>query len=124
MYFMEAYGNCPAWFLQYCFLLMKPVQNLLEKYIALYEQMHDPRVIANFAAMERWVHDNIPVAGGVFLEFVKNFYRNNELVRGQFRLNGRRADLGMIKCPILALTDRNESISWCRPGQRRGSALT
>jgi polyhydroxyalkanoate synthase len=101
---VKAYGNCPAWFLQYCFLFMKPVQNLVEKYIPLYEQMHNPRVISNFVAMERWVHDNIPVAGGVFLEFVKNFYRNNELIRGEFRLNGKRADLGKIACPLLLLT--------------------
>jgi polyhydroxyalkanoate synthase len=107
---VDNYGNCPAWFLQSCFLFLKPVHNLLGKYVDLYEQMDDPRVITNFVAMERWVHDNIPVAGGVFREFVKSFYQANELVRGEFRLDGKRTDLGRIRCPLLLLTAKNDHL--------------
>jgi polyhydroxyalkanoate synthase subunit PhaC len=107
---LDSYGNCPAWFLQTCFLFMKPVQNFLEKYIALYAQMDDPRMVGDFVAMERWVNDNIPVAGGVFREFVKNFYQANELVRGEFRLDGRPAKLGKITCPLLLLTAKKDHL--------------
>ena len=34
--------------------------------------------------MERWINDNIPVAGETFREFVKKLYQHNELVRGEF----------------------------------------
>ena len=70
--FIDAHGNCPAWFLQSCFLYMKPIQNFLEKNLAFYEQMDDPRVVSSYFAMERWINDNIPVAGETFREFVKN----------------------------------------------------
>jgi polyhydroxyalkanoate synthase len=108
---VDSYGNCPGWFLQSCFLLMKPVQNLLGKYIDLYEQMDDPQTVENFVAMERWVNDNIPVAGEVFREFVKHFYQGNELVRGEFRLDGKRADLGQIRCPLLLLTAKSDHLA-------------
>jgi polyhydroxyalkanoate synthase len=108
---VDSYGNCPGWFLQTCFLFMKPVHNLLGKYIDLYEQMDDPKAIVNFAAMERWVHDNIPVAGGVFREFVKSFYQSNELVRGEFRLDGKRVDLRRIRCPLLLLTAKSDHLA-------------
>lgn len=108
--FIDAHGNCPATFLQSCFTYMKPVQNLLEKNIALFEQLDDPGFITNYFAMERWVNDNIPVAGETFREFVKNLYQNNELVRGEFRVDGERVDLGRIECPLLLLTAKNDHL--------------
>jgi polyhydroxyalkanoate synthase len=108
--FVDSYGNCPAVFLQSCFLLMKPVQNLLEKHLALWDQMDDPRFVSNYFAMENWVNDNIPVAGETFREFVKKLYQGNELVRGEFRLGRRRIDLGRITCPLLVLTARNDHL--------------
>jgi polyhydroxyalkanoate synthase len=108
--FIDAHGNCPATFLQSCFTYMKPVQNLLEKNIALFEQLDDPGFLTNYFAMERWVNDNIPVAGETFREFVKNLYQNNELVRGEFRVDDRRVDLGRIECPLLLLTAKNDHL--------------
>ena len=107
---IDTYGNCPAWFLQSCFLYMKPIQNLVEKYIAFYEQMDDPQMISNYFAMERWVNDNVPVAGETFRGFVKNLYQANELVLGEFRIDGRWADLGQITCPLLLLTAKNDHL--------------
>jgi polyhydroxyalkanoate synthase len=108
--FIDAFGNCPAPFLQSFFLLMKPVQNLVEKYISFYEQLDNPRFVTSFYAMERWVNDNIPVAGETFREFVKKFYHGNTLVRGECRLGRRRVDLRRITCPLLLLTAKNDHL--------------
>lgn len=100
---IDAYGNCPASFLQATFALMKPVQNFLEKYTGFVENMHDERFLENFFAMEKWTNDNIPVAGETFREFVKCFYQRNQLARGEFRLGGQPVDLRQITCPLLLL---------------------
>lgn len=102
--FIDTHGNCPAWFMQLCFLYTKPVQNLLEKYLTFYEQMEDPRFVANFMAMERWTNDNIPIAGETFREFVKKLYQQNELIRGELQLGNRPVRLEHIECPLLLLT--------------------
>jgi polyhydroxyalkanoate synthase len=102
--FIDANGNCPAAFLQACFLSLKPVQNLVEKGVGFFEQMDDPKFLANFWAMERWINDNIPVAGETFREFVKKLYQENELVRGVFLLGNQRVELGRIECPLLLVT--------------------
>jgi len=107
---IDAYGNCPAPFLQYSFLWMKPVQNLVEKYITFYEHLDNPKFMSHFFAMERWVNDNVPVAGETFREFVKKLYQGNELVRGKFRLGDRHVDLGRITCPVLLLTAKNDHL--------------
>jgi polyhydroxyalkanoate synthase len=101
--FIDAYGNCPGSFLQSCFQLMKPVQNYYEKYVGLYDKLHDDKFLENFVAMERWGNDNIPVAGETFREFVKCLYQRNQLIKGEFRLNDQLVDLSKIDCPLLML---------------------
>lgn len=101
---IDAHGNCPAAFLQTCFLAMRPVQNLLEKNISLLENLEDGRFLSSYFAMETWVNDNIPVAGATFREFVHKLYQNNELVRGEFDLGQQRIELEQIRCPLLLLT--------------------
>jgi polyhydroxyalkanoate synthase subunit PhaC len=107
---IDAYGNCPAWFLQTCFLFMNPIANLIEKNISFYEQMDDPRSLTNHFALESWVNDGIPVAGETFREFVKSLYQRNLLVKGELSLGGRRVDLGRITCPLLLLTAKNDHL--------------
>ncbi len=108
--FIDTYGNCPAWFLQSCFLGMNPMQSFLGKALAFYEQMDDPRSMSSYFAMEHWLNDNIPVAGETFREFVKALYQGNALVRGELRLGGQRVDLGRITCPLLLLTAKNDHL--------------
>jgi polyhydroxyalkanoate synthase len=107
---VDAFGNCPAWFLQTCFLFMNPVANLIEKNLSFYEQMDDPRSMTNHFALESWVNDGIPVAGETFREFVKSLYQRNLLVKGELSLGGRRVDLGRITCPLLLLTAKNDHL--------------
>jgi polyhydroxyalkanoate synthase len=107
---VDAYGNCPAWFLQTCFLFMNPVQNLVEKNLAFYEQMEDPSALSSFFALERWVNDNVPVAGETFRTFVKDLYQCNRLVKGELRLGARAIKLAEIVCPLLLLTAKNDHL--------------
>ncbi|MFO0958871.1 MAG: class III poly(R)-hydroxyalkanoic acid synthase subunit PhaC [Isosphaeraceae bacterium] len=101
---IDAFGNCPAAFLQASFQMMKPVQNYISKYMTFYDKMDDERFVENYFAMEKWTNDNIPVAGETFREYVKKLYQGNELVKGEFKLAGKPVDLKAIACPLLLLT--------------------
>jgi polyhydroxyalkanoate synthase len=101
---INAYGNCPAPFLQASFQVMKPVQNFVEKYASFFENLHDDKYLENFFAMERWGQDNIPVAGETFREFVKCLYQRNQLIKGEFRLRNTIVKLERVTCPLLLLT--------------------
>lgn len=107
---LAAYGNCPAWFLQTIFLWMNPVRNFIDKGIAFWEQMADPDKVSGTFALERWLNDNIPVAGATFRTFVENLYQRNELVRGELRVGPHRIDLGRVTCPLLLLTASNDHL--------------
>jgi len=108
--FIDAHGNCPGSFLQACFLCLKPVENLLEKQVAFCEQLDDPDFVVGYFALERWLNDNIPVAGETFREFVKYLFQQNQLALGRLKLGGRTVDLAQITCPLLLLTAKNDHL--------------
>jgi polyhydroxyalkanoate synthase len=100
---IDAFGNCPGSFLQTSFQLMKPVQNYFEKYTTFADKLDDEAYLENYFAMERWVNDNIPVAGETFREFVKLLYQQNQLVMGELKLCEQPVKLSNITCPLLTL---------------------
>jgi polyhydroxyalkanoate synthase len=100
---VDAFGNCPGFFLQSSFQMMKPVQNYFEKYTTFADKLDDDAYLENYFAMERWVNDNIPVAGETFREFVKLLYQQNQLVNGEMTLRDRPVKLQDITCPLLTL---------------------
>jgi polyhydroxyalkanoate synthase len=100
---VDAYGNCPAEFLQGSFQLLKPVSNLVEKPISLFERVGDEKFVTEFLTMEAWLNDNIAVPGEVFREFVKYLYQQNLLVKNRMPVGRHHVELDKITCPVLNL---------------------
>jgi len=111
--FVDAFGNCPAEFLQSSFSLLKPVQNLIEKPIAFFEKADDDEAIDDFLTMETWLNDNIPVAGEVYREFVKYLYQQNLLVQNKMPVGKHTVDLRKITCPILNIMAKADDLVPC-----------
>jgi polyhydroxyalkanoate synthase len=107
---IEVYGNAPPTWLQHSFLMLKPVQNMLEKYVGLYENMEDEKFLEDFFAMETWLNDNIPVAGETFRQFVKYLFQQNRLIQGKLEIGDERVSLKRITCPILNLVAQNDHL--------------
>ncbi len=107
---VDAFGNCPGFFLRSCFQLMKPAANLIEKHLRLAENLDKPAFCENFMAMERWSHDSVPVAGRVFSECVKQLYRENRLAEGTLRVGASGVDLRRIDCPLLLLVGTKDHL--------------
>lgn len=56
--------------------------------------------------------------GEFFRQWVKEFYQENRLIRGELRLGGRAVRLEMIRCPVLVVGAKEDSI--CPPACARG----
>ncbi len=107
---MDAFGNCPPEFLQASFLLLKPVGNLVEKPLSLWERAGDEKFVREYLTMETWINDNIPIPGEVFREFVKYLYQQNLLVKNQMPLGRHVVDLRRITCPVLNLVATRDDL--------------
>ena len=100
---IDVWGNAPPAWLQGSFAILKPVSNLIEKYIGFYERIDDEKFLEEFFAMETWVNDNIPLAGETFRQFVKDCFQKNLLIQNRLRVGKKTVDLSNITCPILNL---------------------
>ena len=111
--FVEAFGNCPAEFLQASFLLLRPIQNLIQKPMDFYEHMHEDKYLEDFLTTETWLQDNIPVPGEVYREFVKYLYQQNLLTNGRLPVGKHTVRLENITCPVLNLMAGQDDLVPC-----------
>ncbi len=114
--FVDAFGNCPADFLQSMFLMMRPVGNLLEKPINFYEHLHEEKFLDDFLTTETWLQDNIPVPGEVYREFVKYLYQKNLLTQNRMPVGKHIVNLQNITCPVLNIMAGNDDLVPCSQG--------
>lgn len=111
--FVDAYGNCPPEFLQASFLLLKPVQNLLERPINFWENLDNDKFIDDFLTMETWLNDNIAIPGEVYRQFVKYLYQGNLLVQGKLPIGKHLVNLRNVVCPVLNIMAQYDDLVPC-----------
>jgi polyhydroxyalkanoate synthase len=98
---VDTLGNVPGDFLNLGFLMLKPFQLMIDKYIGLVDSAEDPASVLNFLRMEKWINDSPDQAGETFRKFVNELYKENRLIKGQLRIGGRKVDLKRIDMPLL-----------------------
>ncbi len=100
---VDALGNIPGDFMNFGYLMLKPFQLNVEKYIGMADILDDEAKLINFLRMEKWIFDSPDQAGETFRQFLKDFYQENKLIKGEVELGGRRVDLKNITIPVLNL---------------------
>ncbi|MGZ3637872.1 MAG: alpha/beta fold hydrolase [Ktedonobacterales bacterium] len=107
---LAVYGNMPGELLDYGAKALKPVENYITNYLRLWENLHDPRVVESWHAMNTWVSDLIPIAGGAYRQLIVDLYRHNRLMDGTLKLRGEPVDLGHIHTSVLNLIATEDHI--------------
>jgi polyhydroxyalkanoate synthase len=98
---VDVMGIIPGEFMNVGFLMLKPFQLMVDKYVGLMDNLDDPATVANFVRMEHWIFDSPAQAGEAYRKFLKDLYQQNKLVKGELEIGGRRVDLKRITVPLL-----------------------
>jgi polyhydroxyalkanoate synthase len=106
---IEAMGNMPWPMMQASFQMLKPTLNL-QKLIRMAERAWDDEFMDGFFAIEWWGNDNVSFPGEAYAQYIEQLYRDDALLAGRFRLNGKPARLEAIDCPLLAVTFGDDHI--------------
>ncbi|WP_336360444.1 class III poly(R)-hydroxyalkanoic acid synthase subunit PhaC [Haladaptatus sp. ZSTT2] len=99
----DTFGNMPSDMLDIGFALMDPVDNYVNKYVRLFDNLENEDFIENFGRMEQWLSDGIDVAGKTYVQFLEDIYQQNKLYKNELELNGKRVDLTNIDMPVLQI---------------------
>ncbi len=108
---LAAFGNMPGEMIDYGAKALKPVENYIINYLKLWDNIENPQVIEAWQAMNTWVTDNIPLAGGVFRQLIVDLYRNDRLMRGEMMIQGERVDLHRLRANLLTVIAEGDHIT-------------
>src|SRR4029450_12589749 len=64
-----------------------------------------------FTALNKWANEYLPFPGEFFRQWVKEFYQQNKLVKGELVMGGRPVKVSAIACPVLAVGAKEDNIA-------------
>jgi polyhydroxyalkanoate synthase len=67
--------------------------------------------VNSFKALNKWANEYVGFPGGFFRQWVKDFYQQNRMYRGDLVLGGRPVRLDAIRCPVLVVGAKQDYIA-------------
>ncbi|MEW6043700.1 MAG: class III poly(R)-hydroxyalkanoic acid synthase subunit PhaC [Thermoproteota archaeon] len=101
---VDTIGNMPPEFMYYCFSILKPFEQGLEKYYRFFKNIHDKDFVDSFLRVEKWLSETPPIPGELFRQWIRDVYQENLLVQNKMIVGGRQVDLRRITMPIFIQT--------------------
>lgn len=101
---VEVIGNMPPEFMYYCFSILKPFEQGIEKYYRFFKNIHDKEFVDSFLRVEKWLSETPPIPGELFKQWIKDIYQENLLIQNKMFVGGKQVDLKNITMPIFIQT--------------------
>lgn len=110
---VETYGNVPSQMIDFGNKMLKPLNNFVNPMMHLYSNVNNENFVHNWRLLNKWVNDGTDFPGQAYREWIRDFYQQNKLIKGEIVLRDRRVDLAAITCPVLILTASTDHIAPC-----------
>jgi polyhydroxyalkanoate synthase len=108
---IAALGNIPGEMIDYGAKALKPVENYITNYCRLWDNLDNPRAVESWHAMNTWVTDLVPMAGGAYRQLIVDLYRNNRLMKGELKIRGEIVDLTKLRANLLTVIAETDHIT-------------
>ena len=91
------------------FAMLKPSMNI-SKYLGVMNSLDNKDRLMSFLRMEQWKADLPAIPGELFRKYIKDLFRDNKLIKGEFMLGDRKVDLKKMTAPFLNVYATNDTI--------------
>lgn len=108
--FVDTLGQIPADLVKVGFKLLKPTMDLTTG-LNLWWNLWNDGYVKAFQALNKWANEYVPFPGEFFRQWVKDFYQENRLIRGDLRLGGSPVRLHTIRCPLFVVGAKEDYIA-------------
>ncbi len=106
---VDTMGTIPGEMIDSAFGMLKPSMNV-SKYFGLIDSLSDKPKMENFLRMEKWKSDLPAIPGEMYRKYIKDLFRDNKLIKGEFELGGRKVDLKNATMPFLNVYATEDNI--------------
>ena len=97
---VDEIGNMPPEFMYYCFSILKPFEQGIDKYVKFFRNIDNENYVDNFLRIEKWLGDTPPIPGELFRQWIKDIYQENLLIQNKMYVGGKHISLKKIKMPM------------------------
>src|SRR3990172_3568634 len=97
---VDSIGNMPPEFMYYCFSILKPFEQGIEKYTNFFRNIENESYVDNFLRVEKWLGDTPPIPGELFKQWIRDIYQDNLLIQDKMYVGGKHISLKNITMPI------------------------
>ncbi len=104
-------GNMPGDCLKLGFKMLNPVDRFFFDYSDLYSKLNDEEYLEKSRKFRNWYEFTQNLPGKMYLQIVKELFKENRLIEGSLRVLGRRVDLGNIQCPLILIAGEKDDIT-------------
>jgi len=108
--FVDTVGAVPADMVKAGFKLLKPTMDLSTN-LNLWWNLWNDKYVEGFNALNKWANEYVAFPGEFFRQWVRDFYQDNKLFRGQLRFGGRDVRLQNIQCPLFVVGAHEDYIA-------------
>ncbi len=98
--FVDIIGNMPPEFMYYCFSILKPFEQGVEKYLKFMNNINNEKFIESFLKIEKWLDETPPIPGQLFKEWIKGIYQDNLLIQNKMFVGNKLVSLEKLDMPI------------------------
>jgi poly(3-hydroxyalkanoate) synthetase len=92
------------------FIAIQP-QSEISRQLQLLENIDDRAHVERYRVFEDWFKHTQDIPGAFYLWLVEHLFWRNELISGELVVDGRRADLANITCPLFLLAGSTDHIT-------------
>jgi poly[(R)-3-hydroxyalkanoate] polymerase subunit PhaC len=108
--FIDTLGSVPADMVKAGFKLLRPTMDLSTN-INLWWNLWNDKYVEGFNALNKWANEYVAFPGEFFRQWVRDFYQQNRLVKGELVFGGRPVRLGAITCPVFVVGAKEDYIA-------------
>jgi len=108
--FVDTLGQIPAEMVKAGFKLLKPTTDLTTG-LNLWWNLWNDSYVEGFRALNKWANEYVAFPGEFFRQWVKEFYQQNRMIRGELRLGGKAVRLQEIRCPVFVVGAKEDYIA-------------
>jgi polyhydroxyalkanoate synthase subunit PhaC len=108
---VDTIGNIPPDMIDLGNKMLKPIINFVGPYVSLADRANSKTFVENWKLMQKWVNDGIPFPGEAFRQWIRDYYQQNKLIKGELIVRGVRVDLSNIQANVLNLGATRDHIA-------------
>ena len=107
---VDTIGSIPAEMVKAGFKLLKPTMDLSTN-VNLWWNLWNDKYVEGFSALNKWANEYVAFPGEFFRQWVRDFYQQNRLYRGELAVGGRPVRLSSITCPVFVVGAKEDYIA-------------